>query len=267
MLEPEPTARLGLIVPSSNRLTEPQMRRYAPSALEIHVTRLRMTGQHHVPLLELLPRIEEATGALDDAHCDVIVFHCTASSMEAGIAGEQQVLETMRAATGASIATTATATLAALRTLGLRRVALFSPYVADTHAHELAFLSEAGIEVVGGQCLDLSGGDAYLQVSASEWLDLTLRATPPGADGVFLSCTNIHAPPVIEPLERGLGRPVVTSNQAVLWYALRACRLTEAVLGLGRLFELAGAAGHMARRSSRTCGDSSSRASSAWQSC
>jgi maleate cis-trans isomerase len=235
-LEPRPVvARVGLIVPSSNRLTEPQMRQYAPTGVEVHVTRLRMTGRHHVPLTELLPRIEEATGALDDAGCDVIVFHCTASSMEAGLAGEEQVLKTMRGATRAAVATTATATLAALRTLGLRRIVLFSPYVSDTHGHEQAFLGEAGVEVIGGECLGLTGGDDYVQVSPSEWLELATLKTPPEADGVFLSCTNIHAPPVISPLECALGRPVVTSNQAVLWYSLRACRVHDAVPGLGPL--------------------------------
>ena len=239
MSEPEPVStRIGLIVPSSNRLTEPQMRRYLPSGVEVHVTRLRMTGPHHVPLAELLPRIEEATGALDDAHCDAIVFNCTASSMEAGLAGEERVLATMRAATQAAVATTATATLAALRALGMRRVALFSPYVAETHAHEVAFLAEAGVEVVGGECLGLRGGDEYLQVQPSEWLQRVVQATPPAAEGVFLSCTNIHAPPVIEPLERALERPVVASNQAVLWHALRACCVHTRVTGLGRLFEL-----------------------------
>jgi maleate isomerase len=238
MLEPEDVvARVGLIVPSSNRLTEPQMRRHAPSGVEVHVTRLRMTGIHHMPLVELLPRIEEATGALDDAQCDVIVFNCTAASMEAGLTGEEHVLAAMRKATRAKVATTATATLAALRVLGVRRVALFSPYVAQTHAREVAFLAEAGVEVVGGECLGLKGGDEYLLVQPSEWLQLAVKATPHVADGVFLSCTNIHAPPIIQPLESALARPVVASNQAVLWHALRACGVPDPVLDFGSLFE------------------------------
>src|SRR6266568_1412081 len=102
-------ARIGLIIPSSNRLTEPQMHRYAPSGVEIHVTRLRMTGPSHVPLAQLMSRIVEATLALADAHCDVIVFHCTASSMEAGLAGERQVLDAMRNATASQVTTTASA--------------------------------------------------------------------------------------------------------------------------------------------------------------
>ena len=55
-------ARVGLIIPSSNRLSEPQFQRYAPSGVQLHVTRLRMTGPHKAPLDELLPRIADAAG-------------------------------------------------------------------------------------------------------------------------------------------------------------------------------------------------------------
>jgi len=213
--------RIGLIIPSSNRLTEPQLRRYSPTGVEVHVTRLRMTGASHVPLAELIPRIVEATQALDDARCDVIVFHCTASSMEAGLAGERMVLDSMHSVTNASVATTASASLAAMRALDLRRIALFSPYVASTHDHERVFLEEAGIRVVGGRCLGLSGSDGYVALTPHDWLRLAESETPADADGVFLSCTNIHSPQVIEALEARLGRPVVTSNQAVLWGCLK----------------------------------------------
>src|SRR5216683_587158 len=105
MMEPRAVrARIGLIIPSSNRLTEVHMHRYAPPGVAVHVTRLRMTGAHHVPLEELTPRVVEATQALADARCDVIVFHCTASSMEAGLQGEQRVLDAMRAASSGRVA-------------------------------------------------------------------------------------------------------------------------------------------------------------------
>ncbi len=234
----EVRGRIGFIIPSSNRLTELHMRRYPPDSIQAHVTRLRMTGAHHVPLSELMPRILDATQALDDARCDVIVFHCTAASMEAGLAGEHMVLEAMRSVTHAHVATTATGALAAMRALDLHRVALFSPYVASTHAHEVEFLTEAGIEVIGGRCLGLSGGDDYVKVTPEEWLRLAAAETPAGADGIFLSCTNIHSPPIIAPLERQLARPVVTSNQAALWYALREIGFNDNVPELGNLFRI-----------------------------
>ncbi|MCY4439025.1 MAG: hypothetical protein OXE53_02270, partial [Deltaproteobacteria bacterium] len=62
----EDHARIGLIIPSANRLTEPQFNEYAPDDVDIHVTRLRMTGKWSKPLDQLQGAIEEAAGALSD---------------------------------------------------------------------------------------------------------------------------------------------------------------------------------------------------------
>jgi maleate cis-trans isomerase len=58
------------------------------------------------------------------------------------------------------------------------------------------------------------------------------------ADAYFLSCANIHTIDVIDELERDLGKPVVTSNQAALWCSLRAAGIQDDVSGLGALLRL-----------------------------
>ena len=55
------------------------------------------------------------------------------------------------------------------------------------------------------------------------------------ADAYFISCSNIHSIDVIEDLERELGKPVITSNQAAIWSSLRAIGIYEEVKGLGAL--------------------------------
>ena len=42
------TARIGLIIPSSNRMVEEEMVRHVPPGVTAHVARLRMTGAHRV---------------------------------------------------------------------------------------------------------------------------------------------------------------------------------------------------------------------------
>ena len=76
-----PTARIGLIIPSVNRLSEPQFMHFAPPGLGIHVTRARIAGKWRKPVTELAPIIAEAAGALSDSSPDLIVYHCTDSSM------------------------------------------------------------------------------------------------------------------------------------------------------------------------------------------
>lgn len=234
---PAVQARLGLIIPSSNRLTESHMRRFAPVGLEVHVTRLRMTGPHHVPLDALVARAVDAAHLLADAGCDAIVFHCTASSMEAGRDGEARLLHALRSATDCTVSSTASAVVAALRAVQAQKIVLLSPYVAATHEHEIGFLAECGIATVGGRALGLRGGADYMQVTPREWLRHAVEACAgaPKFDAVFLSCTNIHSLEVIEPLEACIERPVLASNQAVLWHALRTTGLPDVVPGFGRL--------------------------------
>ena len=46
--------RIGLIIPSSNRMVEQEMVRHLPPGTVAHVARLRMTGAHRVPIAQLL---------------------------------------------------------------------------------------------------------------------------------------------------------------------------------------------------------------------
>jgi maleate isomerase len=89
------SARVGLIIPSSNRMVEDEMVKVFPRGVSVHVTRLRMTGANRRAFDQLMPGIEEATHALVDARCDVVAFHCTANSMEGGKDGEGQILVTL----------------------------------------------------------------------------------------------------------------------------------------------------------------------------
>jgi maleate isomerase len=230
------TARVGLIIPSSNRMVEQEMARFFPSGVTLHVARLRMTGPHHVALDQLLPRIEEATRTLTDAKCDVVAFHCTATSMEEGMAGEERVLAAVARAGALRATTTATAIRRAFDALGARRIVLVTPYSQKTTDEEGEFLHAAGCEVLHAVGHALAGSDAYCAAPPAFWRDSTLAAARPEADAYLVSCANIAAMGVIDELERRLDAPVVTSNQAVLWDALVRIGYADMSACPGRLF-------------------------------
>jgi maleate isomerase len=165
--------RIGLIIPSSNRMVEQEMVRALAAGTTAHIARPRMTGAHHRPLEQLLPDVVVTAATLADARCDAIAFHCTANST----AGEAHLLDA----------------------LGARRIVLITPYTAEVTAHEADFFRAAGDDVAATIARDLGGSDAYV-----------------------LSCANIACFDVIERAEAVLGKPVVTSNQSVLWATLRA---------------------------------------------
>src|SRR5581483_12028231 len=101
-----PRARLGFIIPASNRMVEPQMCRYAPAGVVPHFMRIRMTNKYKRPLPELLPTILEAAALLMDSKCDIIVFQCTGTSMSGGVDMDEYVVsEIAKAAQRPAIST------------------------------------------------------------------------------------------------------------------------------------------------------------------
>jgi maleate cis-trans isomerase len=232
-VNPEP--RIGLIIPSSNSLTEPQFHRYLPPGVTAHVTRLRMAGKFRKPLEALRPALIEAAQALSDVRPTIIVFHCTANSMENGLAHEAAIVDIVQQASGCPTISTAQAITRAFDRVGIKKLVLISPYVKATNEHEVKYLAEAGYTVVHELGLGLDS-HAYAKVAPEEWKQVVKENTRPEADGYFLSCTNTRMIEAIDDLEKDLDKPVINSNQATLWACLNKLGIQHRDANLGRLF-------------------------------
>lgn len=232
-----PRARIGFIIPSSNRMVEEQAWRLLPHDIIPHVTRLAMTNRHKVPLDQLLPRIEQATALLADSDCDVMVLQCTGTSMSGGVAMEAQVLAAMEKVSGRPALSAASSLVSAFTTLKARKMVFISETRQDEHEQKLKFLHEAGYNILADRAVGLSGSTEYCSAPPQLWFDEAMKLRRDDADLYFISCANIRSIDIIEDLERALGRPVVTSNQAAFWCALRRIGITDRLPGLGRLFD------------------------------
>jgi maleate isomerase len=217
-------------------MVEQEMVRAFPDGVCPHITRLRMTGPNRMDHDQLIPRVEEATRALVDAKCDIVAFHCTANSMEEGQGGEARILAAVADAGARHATTTATAIRRALDALGARKIVLVTPYSQAVTDHEADFLNAAGYEVIYAKGYALAGSDAYCATPPEVWRDRALAAARPDADVYFLSCANIAVFGIVEELEARLGRPVITSNQTVIWDALTRLAWSDRSGCPGRLF-------------------------------
>ncbi|HEY7384462.1 MAG TPA: hypothetical protein VH743_12415 [Beijerinckiaceae bacterium] len=232
---PAAVARIGVILPTSNRMIEPQLPHYAPVNLGVHFARAQLTGRWRKPVAELVPEVARAAITLADARPDLIVFNCTSTSMKEGAAGDARLLAAIRDATGIEALSTAGAIVDALAALRLRRIVLITPYVQATNDHESAYFREMGIDVVHDVALGLSGGDEFIQVPAQRWIELALANDRPDSDGFLLACTNTTQIDAIDAIEEATRKPVVNSNQAVLWAAVRHLRTRVSALAPGHV--------------------------------
>lgn len=231
-------ARLGVLVPSGNTVAEPELRAMLPNGVGLFVTRLPLTGSSETELMAMLETLEAGTRLLADAAPDAIAFHCTAvSTFAPAMAG--QIRTRMKAASPIPALATADAILAALRTLRATRIALVTPYIEDVHQREIAWLTAGGFEVCDGNHLRIATNGEMARLPPETIVEQAWRGSRAGeADVCFISCTAIRSAMVIEEVEQRLGMPVITSNQALAWYALRTLGITEARAGFGRLFTL-----------------------------
>lgn len=235
---PQPRARAGLIIPSVNTYSEPQFNHFAPPGLGIHIARARVAGPWKRPLQQMKDEIASAAKLLSDCAPDVIVFHCTDTSMTQGPQGEGRILDIIREAAGVDAMATSRLVLDAIQALGIKKVVLLSPYKSNRAVVD--YLTAGGVAVAHDVALKLEAHE-FGSVTPQEWATLAIQNDRPDADGIFLSCTNTRQIEAIADIERELGKPVVNSNQAVLWGCVRRLRSALPLLApmpqLGRLME------------------------------
>jgi maleate isomerase len=231
-------ARIGMIIPSVNSMTEPQFNHLAPPGLSVNVARARVAGEWKRPLAQMAGEIAASARLLSDVAPDLIVFHCTDSSMTQGPQGEGRILDIIKDATGIEALATSRLVLEALQALGLKKLVVLSPYRSNQAV--LDYLKATGFTVVHDVALGLSSLE-FATVTPREWSELARRNDRADADGIFLSCTNTTQIESIEKIERTLGKPVVNSNQAVLFGCVKRLKATLEPLppmpALGRLMQ------------------------------
>lgn len=229
-------ARVGLLVPSSNTTNEPEFQRVLPDGVSLHTARLPLEDVNADDLAAMSETAARASEHLGHADVDVVAYGCTTGSLVKGHDYAESLEAKVSAAAGAPAVATALSVERALDALAAESVAVVTPYVEELNERERSFLGTAGFDVrsIDGHGVErnteigaLSPQAAYRQAAA---------AVDGAVDAVFVSCTNYRTFEVVDRLEADLGIPVVTSNQATLWDALRRLDVEHAVDGLGTLF-------------------------------
>ncbi len=235
-------ARIGMLLPSVNSAAEPLVQAMTPDGVSVHTTRLRLAGSTEDDILGMVSGVEEGASLLADAEVDLIVFHCTAASMfRPGF--DDDIIARIEDRTETPATSTSKAVMDAFDTLDVRRIALTTPYTQETNDREVAYLESHQISVLSETGMGIAGsGTEMIAVEPGEWYRRVKRQRDEAADAYFISCTAIRAAEAIEPLERDLDRPVVTSNQAMVWHSLKRLDIHDPVPGYGRLMDTLGRA-------------------------
>jgi maleate isomerase len=203
-------ARIGHLYPSGG-LCDYEIQLMAPDGVQFLTSRLPFRHSSPADDASLLNDLEAPASLVADARVDLIALNCTAAGV---LAGATQINRRIEAATGIRAVTTIEAVLAALHAVGAKRVALLTPYLPEVVAAETGFLARQGIDVVAEHAESRATPFEQAMIFPTRWLELAGRMRGAPADALLISCAGIQLATQLEAIEKLLGRPEVTSNQA-----------------------------------------------------
>lgn len=224
-------ARIGQLYPSGG-LCDFEPQRMAPPGVQFVTTRMTFRGTRLEDNLRLTHAVEQHAQLLADAKVDLIAFNCTAASLAAG---PESICRRITEATGIPATTTIQAVLAALAAVRARRLALVTAYLPEVTAAEIRFLEGHGLEVTGWQAEECEYPLQQASVPPDRWREIALGLKDTPADALLISCAGIEIASVLQRIEDDFGRPVIASNQALVWHCLRLLGISDSIPGFGGL--------------------------------
>jgi len=231
-------AKIGLVIPSNNTVVEPELWAMCPPGVTVHGNRILTHGSTPEGIIEMEKSATRAFSELAAGQMSVMAYACLATSLVKGLDWTQAVASKVEHDTRHPATTAATATIEALKACGAQRVAVATPYVDRIHAYVVPFFEAMGLEVVAHRNLNVQNSLDLWRLPGEEVMAFARSVDVPEADALCIVATDLPTATIIQTLETELGKPVVTTNQAILWKCLTLAGVPDSVSGYGRLLTL-----------------------------
>ena len=236
------SARIGLVVPSSNVTMETELpelfgRHAASRRFTFHSARMRMTSVTPEALAAMDVHAERCALELADAECDVLAYACLVAVMVQGPGAHRDAERRLReAAGGRPVVSSAGALVEGIRSLGADRVAMITPYAPALTARVVDYLAAEEIEVVDAVSLGVTDNAAVGRLDPGGLASVAERLDLRRADAVVVSaCVQMPSLPVVEIVERRAGLPTLSAATATARSVLATLGLPPVVADAGSL--------------------------------
>ena len=205
----------GLMVPINNTTMERELLAWLPARSTCKT--LKIPRGKGMLTKETLPEYRAQAVALAkefaDPLIDVVAYGCTAAGFISGPAGDASLQQDLAAVTGKNVVTTARSMVLALQELGVKNIALVTPYLDGVNTQLKAFLADGGISVKRFNSFYAQSTDELGSIEAHQVARLARETMGDDCEAMFIGCSQLPTAEILGDLQREFGRPTLSSIQ------------------------------------------------------
>jgi maleate cis-trans isomerase len=231
--------KAGFVIPSICDTVLLELYELLPEGLLVTPVDLGVQNLTDHEFKEYFRKIEEAVKILAYEEVQIIIVTGTPPITKLGFDADKDIMRRVEMITGKPTSTGPTAEVDALRFLGLKRIALVTPFAEALNQHLKSYFEYCGFEVAVVKGINIVKNADLTKQSFSRSYTLAKEAffeAKGMIDGILITCPRWPTVRSIAPLEKDLGIPVVTAAQSLAWKALTMLHVREVRPGHGRLF-------------------------------
>lgn len=227
-----PRGVCAVIVPQQNANMQPEYELMRPNGISNQTYRFDISVHDRVPeaVLDTLP---ETHGCFPDM---IIVGNSFEMRNVGPAAYETYRAQLLDAAKGVQMTTAADGCVAALRTLGAKRIGVLSPMSEEYSKSVQAYYEHYGFKAPYAAWLKVADPKDIVNVTVDEILAAFETDGFDTVDTILHVGGALGIVGMLGELEAKLGKPIVSSNAAAYWYALRRFGITDTRDDIGVLW-------------------------------
>ncbi len=121
--------------------------------------------------------------------------------------------------------------------MGIKQISIFAPYTSEINNSVCSYFEKEDFKVNDLSYFDIASDLDIGKVDPNHLFEVLKKIDLSKSDALFISCTALPVLSLIDDLEKEFEKPVISSNQALIWDSLKQINSNYIVEGYGKLFK------------------------------
>ena len=230
--------KVGLIALSTDQTIENDFQNICNNLpVDIFINRIHnknpLTKENLLKMREDLASVTKKI--LPDEKLNTIAYGCTSGTITIGEDSVKKKI--LSAKPGSYVTTPVTSAIKAFKLMNVKKIALLTPYPDEINKTIQEYFTKKNIEVLSFASLNLNLDSEFANVDPNYILEISSKLETKNADALFISCTALPVLNILDKLEKKIKKPVLSSNQTLIWDTIRSIGYKSPIRGYGKLLE------------------------------